>query len=411
MVDGAILTCTNCTIEDKYIGSKDSIVEYGYFAPTDESIDRDGLLNVENKALGRLKVTENPKAEANSLRYATIKDCVQEKNIPYFGNCQRGPDSKTEMDIFDAIHKEENQGLEKRKAGSCKYLMKLESEWENYEIGQSFLAFDDDEKGRQTGITMTSMLFCKHGGFIYPVTSGQIISEQESVEENGALAIKILEKYLCEGDFEEEKVEWALNYLAEQSGYTLVSYNSRKGYDYDKYDNYILGWIKYYADTMGVMMDPKYIKSQVYEETGMGYTTSQKDIPVANSDTDVMQALDIRNGNIYEYIGISLKNFSAITSAGDYQTGSWFWKVNHSQNNESEPLADSYNKEKKKRCGGIIESLFNTEKDGSGVSYTEGSKEKYYFLDENVTPIMSIGMGLDIMQRAESSDDPIQIND
>ncbi len=168
----------------------------------------------------------------------------------------------------------------------------------------------------------------------------------------------------------------------------MVNYESQKGYDYNKYDNYILGWIEYYAETMGVIMDPQYTKSQIYEETGMGYTASQKNIPVANSDTDIMQVLDIRNGNIYEYIGISLKNFSAITSTGDYKTGSWFWKVNHSTNNEPEPLADSYNKEKKNRCGGIVESLFNTEKDGSGESYTESSKENYYFLDEKWGIIM-----------------------
>lgn len=108
---------------------------------------------------------------------------MKENNIPYFGNCLRAPDSELEMYTFNAIHKEANQGMEKRKEGSCKYLMKLESEWENYEIGQSFLSFPDDAKGQQSGITMTSMLFCKHGGFIYPVTSGQVKVEEEVEEE------------------------------------------------------------------------------------------------------------------------------------------------------------------------------------------------------------------------------------
>ena len=51
--------------------------------------------------------------------------------------------------------------------------MNLESEWDNYEIGQTFLNFPDDDHKDKTGITMTSILFCKHGGFIYPIVSGQ----------------------------------------------------------------------------------------------------------------------------------------------------------------------------------------------------------------------------------------------
>lgn len=190
IVDGAILTCTNCTIEDRYIkneinpsGTLEAITGYCYYAPIDESINRSEFPNIGKKALGRLTVTENPAAEANSLKYATVTDCVKENNIPYFGNCLRAPDSELEMYTFNAIHKEANQGMEKRKEGSCKYLMKLESEWENYEIGQSFLSFPDDAKGQQSGITMTSMLFCKHGGFIYPVTSGQVKVEEEVEEE------------------------------------------------------------------------------------------------------------------------------------------------------------------------------------------------------------------------------------
>ncbi len=190
IVDGAILTCTNCTIEDRYIkneinpsGTLEAITGYCYYAPIDESINRSEFPNIGKKALGKLTVTENPAAEANSLKYATVTDCVKENNIPYFGNCLRAPDSELEMYTFNAIHKEANQGMEKRKEGSCKYLMKLESEWENYEIGQSFLSFPDDAKGQQSGITMTSMLFCKHGGFIYPVTSGQVKVEEEVEEE------------------------------------------------------------------------------------------------------------------------------------------------------------------------------------------------------------------------------------
>lgn len=391
LVDGAILTCTNCTKEIVEIEDKKTGKMRPYEASIDMSIDYSVLTDDDDtKVLGRLKVTENHTANSNGLMHATIKDRIRGKNIPSFGNCLRGPDCVWEEDIFQKFH---DEGDTKKRGGTCQYLMRLESEWENYEIGQHFQSFDDDVEGNKTGITMTSMLFCKHGGFIYPVTSGQ-----DKVSMSKLHAIKILERYMKEGKYDEEEVESALVYLAGQSSYILAFYDFGDNNDYNKFDNYILGWVEYYAETTGVMMDPRIIKSQVYEESAMGYTSWQSTIPVANSSTDVMQALDIRNGNIYEYIGISLSNFEAITSDGKYKTGSWFWQVNLGAKGEPEPKANSYNQDKVDRCGGIIRSLFNTEKDGSGECYIEGSNKKYFYLNEKVTAIMSIGMGLDKMQ-------------
>ncbi len=51
--------------------------------------------------------------------------------------------------------------------------MKLNEEWDNYITDDTIFSFIDDKQGEVPGITMTSILFCKHGGFIYPVTSGQ----------------------------------------------------------------------------------------------------------------------------------------------------------------------------------------------------------------------------------------------
>lgn len=53
--------------------------------------------------------------------------------------------------------------------------MNLNANWENITTDISYLAFKDDMKGTLPGINMTSILFCRHGGFIYPVTSGQIM--------------------------------------------------------------------------------------------------------------------------------------------------------------------------------------------------------------------------------------------
>ncbi len=126
------------------------------------------------KVLGCLKVTENPKAKDNDLHYATVCDSKAGDNIPYFGNCKRLPDSEWEMAKF-------TEGCTKTQ-GTCQYLMRLEKEWENFDIGKEYLQFTDDVHGAKSGITMTSVLFCKHGGFIYPVTSGQVISQEQNFE-------------------------------------------------------------------------------------------------------------------------------------------------------------------------------------------------------------------------------------
>lgn len=171
LVDGAVLTCTNSTktnvsimIDGKmydYCAKKNADV---YIEPADNS-----------KIYGRLMVTENADANVNGFQYATVADSQKEKNIPYFGNCLCSPQNEEERARLREIHND--AGVEKRKEGSCKYLMELNKLWENYEIGENFLTFGDDVEGETSGITMTSMLFCKHGGFIYPVFSGQIATD------------------------------------------------------------------------------------------------------------------------------------------------------------------------------------------------------------------------------------------
>lgn len=97
------------------------------------------------------------------------------------------PEQKTEI---------RNNIADCQKNGVCKYLMDLEEEWENIDFSQSMsLSYKDFEdkdatmsigagkvgslgdgvrtNGQKQGIIMTSVLFCRHGGFIYPVTSGQ----------------------------------------------------------------------------------------------------------------------------------------------------------------------------------------------------------------------------------------------
>ena len=165
LVDGAILTCTCSTKQDiDYLGEI-------YKCPLEEErIKKNVDTNLyENRFLQRLIVTENPTSSTNDLQFATIEDRKKKDNIPYFGNCVRLPDNSIEKKIF-----EDHPGREYEE-GTCSLLINLEDKWENYDIGQTFLNFPDDDGKEKMGITMTSILFCKHGGFVYPVTSGQTI--------------------------------------------------------------------------------------------------------------------------------------------------------------------------------------------------------------------------------------------
>lgn len=178
LVDGALLTCTRA--------------KWGNFDLSDgESIKIDGLSDklMTGIPTTHLHVDENPMSD-NGLCHATIADTVQEGNIyPFPCNCREAATLEQEKAII--ANKDECQ-----RQGVCKYLMDLEEEWENINFGVSYAQFPDNDAsalgtvgassiletgGRlmselKAGITMTSVLFCRHGGFIYPLTSGQKVS-------------------------------------------------------------------------------------------------------------------------------------------------------------------------------------------------------------------------------------------
>ncbi len=178
LVDGALLTCTRA--------------KWGSFdLPSGGSIEIDGHSEkmMTGEPTTHLHVMENPMSD-NGLCHATIADTVQEGNIyPFPCNCREAATLEQEKDII--ANKDECQ-----RRGVCKYLMDLEEEWENINFGVSYAQFPYNDAsvpgsvgasnilepgGRlmselKAGITMTSVLFCRHGGFIYPLTSGQRLS-------------------------------------------------------------------------------------------------------------------------------------------------------------------------------------------------------------------------------------------
>lgn len=383
LVDGAELRCNQATLEP-FKMSDGTEIKLDFDKETEAGSEDSDKKLIMDKRHTKLHVT-NTQATDNELPHATILDCEQGKgkNIEAFEcNCKL-------MDDREEEYQNIKDDPECSKTGVCKYLMKLSDQWENLPINGKYETVEVQNPKNGTGkvtvewISMTSMLFCKHGGLITPVDSGQ-------VEEKRNKDVRILKLYLSTGDINEQMAEEALIELAKLAEKELPQYTSERGYDYNRYDQYIIGWTEYYKYEYDVEIDPVYIKSQIYEESRMGYGYERT--VITNVSRDIMQALDVRNYNIYEYIDISLDDFKAITNTGDYKMGRWIWDQNIGGDGPGE--SDS---EKRERCG-IVKKLFNTELDGTGKSYYEDSSEQYYLILENVTPVMSIGVGLDKMQ-------------
>ena len=147
-----------------------------------------------------MRAYENP-IYSNGLIFATVGDTIKGTNIiPFKCNC------KIEADRESEIEKIKND-KSCSKHGVCRHLMQLNSEWENVSLGRSSYLSKKDISGsvrvpnnylqqvrygivedpsiavEKEGLNMCSILFCKHGGIITPVNSGQ----NKFQEENGDL--------------------------------------------------------------------------------------------------------------------------------------------------------------------------------------------------------------------------------
>ncbi|MBQ6887087.1 MAG: hypothetical protein IJN54_06205 [Lachnospiraceae bacterium] len=259
LVDGAILTCTNCTKEDVPIRLHNA-VEIKSCVQIFEEIDASNFTEPADRVYGRLVVSENTDANVQGVKYATVGDSEKGYNIPFFGNCKRGPHCEEERKAFITQNNENNNEQQEkypitRNVGSCKHLMKLEKEWENYPIEGSYFSFFDTKKegsgAEKAGITMTSMLFCKHGGLIYPVTSGQnFVEVQGEIQGISMKALRALmelevlnlysEKYLV---IENGKLIGIKPHLAGDGYITVAFGDCLQGDDLKFYLNSISGYL------------------------------------------------------------------------------------------------------------------------------------------------------------------------
>lgn len=159
LVDGAILTCTHCTMEPKTPFSKTFTAPAG----SDQVI---------------LKVTSHTsyKNDAGQI-FATTKDCSKD-NISAFGNCKNPPDREEEKKAIEIAEKSD----ELLQLGNCRYLRKLNRCWENLISDKDYQEITLMNHMVYKEITMESILFCQHGGFIYPIDPGYIASEVDETE-------------------------------------------------------------------------------------------------------------------------------------------------------------------------------------------------------------------------------------
>ena len=176
LIDGAILQCTKATLEDFYLSNGEKIV-----------LNKLKTNNKEKQIQMTLYVREN-ETSIQKKCYATVKDSIKGLNIicPRC-NCMVPANRKSEE---DKIIEDKESAI----FGVCKHLMCLNEQWDNMPLGENrkymtvknkyIKELTPDSKVEDMssayfeteyveGITMTSILFCKHGGLIYPVTSGQ----------------------------------------------------------------------------------------------------------------------------------------------------------------------------------------------------------------------------------------------
>ena len=161
LVEDAILTCTRCTTEPV------TPIDIEFTAP-------------EGSDEVRLKVTKNKRYFNGAGQYfATVDDGKKDDNIEVFGNCKNPPDREDEKQAL--IMAGESEKL--RELGTCRYLMKLNDKWENMISDVGYQEVTELNKAGIEGITMESILFCKHGGLIYPRASGYIPTDDVDTEE------------------------------------------------------------------------------------------------------------------------------------------------------------------------------------------------------------------------------------
>lgn len=181
LLDGAVLRCSKSTLKPFKVPDEPDIILKNIAGESQEELKK------REQTRLYVRVDDGKVKDVDSL-FATIYDCKkgelsalseeEEKkwdgpNIyPFRCNCKVDIDRDTEKEIIE----EHRNDCEVN--GVCQYLMDLNDTWETWPSDQG--EFYEERKDGDGNvimakcITMTSALFCKHGGLITPIKAGQV---------------------------------------------------------------------------------------------------------------------------------------------------------------------------------------------------------------------------------------------
>ena len=311
LVDGAVLTCTKAKWDDFELSDGDKVTLYGI---------------TEEKKMGKptseLRVLENSLSK-DGLCHGTVTDAVLNQNIlPFQCNCRVPATIEQEQKIKANIKK-------CREAGVCKQLIDLEDKWENINFNVPYATFSDAKQSDSSagdfiatsqitsteaaeGIMMTSVLSCKHGGFIYPLTSGQKTSTL-TIEE----ALDIMTQYLQGEGISEEELANAISWLAKNCGLTvndMIYGDFSQGEAHDasqRFDNQIIAWTFYWnvkienEFSIQFEIDPNVIKAMIAQESSFGRIIDEENDIDKNVTRNVMRSLATGDPTLWIASGIN----------------------------------------------------------------------------------------------------------
>lgn len=178
LMDGADLQCNQATLEP-FEMSDGTVIKLEFNEETEAGNEEKKITRIKRRQT-ELQVTSNTQTTDNGSLHATVFDCIQGENIHSFKcNCKLVDDREEE-------YRSIKNDPECTKKGVCQYLMKLNEQWENLPVNgryETITVSDPEDETKEKimeCITMTSVLFCKHGGLITPVDSGQEEEEQRA---------------------------------------------------------------------------------------------------------------------------------------------------------------------------------------------------------------------------------------
>lgn len=159
------------------------------------------LICIRGSQATKLLVPEGHNYDSGGKKKANCCDCIKDKNIKCFGECSKNTQS-----------------------GTCEGFMELDDQWMN--VSGLFKKYK--KVNGNDAITMDSILICKKGGVIMPLTSGQGFDSEVDIE-------AFMKRYL-------KVMAWAIgeNQFCHVFGADPVNLNTGN-YVYDREDLYIKG--------------------------------------------------------------------------------------------------------------------------------------------------------------------------